>query len=67
MTVHINAAEEPGLRNDWKLTAEERARIDCYCGLGPACYYFRHMTPDQRIACSQDRRQTDEAYWKVGM
>lgn len=50
-----------------KPTREELANIDCYCGLGPACQYFRQMTPAERVACSRDKRQTAEAYWKGGM
>lgn len=42
-------------------------RFECYCGLGPACPLFRQMTPEQRSQCSQDKRQTEQYYWKNGM
>ena len=48
-------------------TKEQLASIDCYCGLGPKCVYFRQMTWEERTACSQDKRQTAEAYFKAGM
>jgi hypothetical protein len=41
--------------------------VICYCGLGPACPHWENMTIEQRIACSQDKRQIDEAMFKVGM
>jgi hypothetical protein len=41
--------------------------VVCYCGLGPACPYWARMTPEQRAACSQDKRQTAEAMFKAGM
>jgi hypothetical protein len=48
--------------------AELRQAIaECYCGLGPACHLWREMTPEQRAACSSDRRLTMQRMWKNGM
>jgi hypothetical protein len=44
-----------------------RAVLECYCGLGPACPLWREMTPDQRVACSRDKRATEQYLWKNGM
>jgi hypothetical protein len=48
--------------------AELRQAIkECYCGLGPACEIWRKMTPDERAACSRDKRATEELFWKHGV
>lgn len=44
-----------------------QAVLECYCGLGPACSLWRQMTPEQRAACSADRRVTAQRMWKNGM
>ena len=44
-----------------------RAVKACYCGWGPACYLWRQMTPDERLACSLDKRATGQYLWKNGM
>jgi hypothetical protein len=44
-----------------------QAVLECYCGLGPACILWRQMTPEQRAACSADRRLTAQRMWKNGM
>jgi hypothetical protein len=44
-----------------------RAVLECYCGLGPACYLWRQMTPAQRADCSADKRLTAQRMWKNGM
>ena len=44
-----------------------RAVKACYCGLGPACYLWRQMTPDERLECSLDKRGTAQYLWKNGM
>lgn len=41
-----------------------RAVKACYCGLGPACYLWRQFTPEQRLACSLDKRATAQYLWK---
>lgn len=51
-------------------TPNREVRVDgvvCYCGYGRACPFWAAMTTQQRIACSQDKRQMAEAYFKVGM
>ena len=52
--------------------AEEIARLrravqECYCGLGPACYRWHQLTPEQRVECSLDHRLIAQRYWKNGM
>ena len=44
-----------------------RAVKACYCGLGPACSTWRQLTPDERLACSLDKRATAQYLWKNGM
>lgn len=44
-----------------------RAVKACYCGLGPACYLWRQLTPEQRVECSLDKRATGQYMWKNGM
>jgi hypothetical protein len=43
------------------------AAIDCYCGLGPDCELFRKMTPDQRAACTRDKRATAQSFFRNGL
>lgn len=40
---------------------------DCYCGLGPACPHFLRMTDEEKAACSRDKRQYAQAFFKNGM
>lgn len=48
--------------------AELRKAIkECYCGLGPACPIWASMSPEERRACSQDKRATAELFWKHGV
>lgn len=44
-----------------------RAVKACYCGLGPACHLWRQFSPDERLACSLDKRATAQYEWKNGM
>jgi len=44
-----------------------RAVKACYCGLGPACYLWRQFSPEERVACSLDKRATAQYQWKNGM
>ena len=39
----------------------------CYCGLGPRCQYWEHMTPAERERCSLDKRSTQQWYYQNGM
>jgi hypothetical protein len=40
---------------------------ECYCGLGPACPVWGLMTPDERRACSLDKRAYGQLFWKHGV
>ena len=40
---------------------------DCYCGLGPTCPHFLRMTDEEKAACSRDKRQYAQAFFKNGM
>ncbi len=44
-----------------------RAVKACYCGLGPACHLWRQFTPEERLACSLDKRATAQYLWKNGV
>lgn len=39
----------------------------CYCGLGPACEIWRKMTPEEREACTRDKRAYEQLLWKHGV
>jgi hypothetical protein len=39
---------------------------ECYCGLGPACPLYMGMTPEQREACSTDKRVTAQSMFRRG-
>jgi uncharacterized protein with FMN-binding domain len=45
----------------------ESAAFECYCGIDAACPVFRLMTPQQRVNCSRDKRQTAQAYYRDGV
>lgn len=62
----INTAVR-GDRAETASTRRESPTFECYCGLGPACPLFRAMTPQQRTACSRDKRQTGQSYYKNGL
>lgn len=51
------------------MTTDElrQAVKECYCGLGPACEIWRKMTPDERAACSRDKRAYEQLLWKHGV
>lgn len=49
-----------------QLTALRQAVKDCYCGLGQACTHWEEMTPEDRVACSRDKRAYVEALWRNG-
>jgi hypothetical protein len=40
---------------------------ECYCGLGPVCPLYLGMTPEQREACSTDKRATAQIHFKTGV
>jgi hypothetical protein len=48
-------------------TSELRQAVrECYCGLGPACEIWRKMTPDERAACTRDKRAYAQLLWMQG-
>jgi hypothetical protein len=66
----MKTSEEFGMKTREKARPRREVVIDgvvCYCGLGRACPCWAAMTVEQRIACSQDKRQSAEAFFKVGM
>ena len=58
---------DPALPRDSQIAALKQAIRDCYCGLGPACEIWRKMTPDERAACSRDKRAYSQLLWKHGV
>lgn len=50
-----------------RIAALRQAVRECYCGLGPACPLWRQFTPEQRVACSLDKRAVAQAQWMNGM
>jgi hypothetical protein len=50
-----------------QIAALRRAVEECYCGLGPACWAWRQMSPEQRVQCSLDMRATAQRLWMNGM
>lgn len=61
------SAIDPTLPRAQQIEALRQAVEECYCGLGPACYLWRQMTPEQREQCSIDKRFTAQRYWRTGM
>jgi hypothetical protein len=58
---------DPSLPREAQTAALRRAIEDCYCGLGPACYGWRQMSPEEREDCSQQKRMIAQRLWKNGM
>jgi hypothetical protein len=52
---------------DMGVAALRQAVKECYCGLGPACPLWRQFTPEQRAACSLDKRAVAQAFWMNGL
>lgn len=50
-----------------RTAALRQAVRECYCGLGPACHLWRQYSPEQRVACSLDKRAIAQAKWMNGM
>lgn len=50
-----------------RIAALRQAVSECYCGLGPACHLWRQYSPEQRVACSLDKRAVAQAQWMNGM
>jgi hypothetical protein len=67
MQADLSSVIDPTLPKDAQIAALRQAVEECYCGLGPACYGWRQMTPDQRAECSQDKRLIAQRLWKNGM
>lgn len=58
---------DPGRPKAEQIAALRQAVEACYCGLGPACYLWRQMSPEQRVDCSLDKRFVAQRFWKTGM
>lgn len=58
---------DPALPREAQIAALRRAVENCYCGLGPACYGWGQMSPEEREECSQDKRMTAQRRWKNGI
>lgn len=65
--------QTPGLVEKSNAPAGQKAHptdmsdIDCYCGLGPACHLYQTMTPEERAACTADKRQTAQWLYMNGL
>ena len=66
-TPTASAGVSSATRRDPVAKQDSRIPFQCYCGLGPACQFFRVMTPEQRAACSSDKRGTAQWYFKNGL
>lgn len=60
-------AVDPALARDEQIAALRQAIKECYCGLGPACEIWNKMTPEERAACSRDKRAYSQLLWKHGV
>ncbi|MBI3567074.1 MAG: hypothetical protein HY084_02570 [Gemmatimonadetes bacterium] len=70
MPQHQDAMTEPAASRgspDPRAMADEIGEYECYCGLGPACPVFLLMTPDERTACTRDKRRTAQSYYRNGL
>jgi hypothetical protein len=57
-----------GVRPSSEQTAALRPAVrECYCGWGPACPLWNQYSPEQRVACSLDKRAVAQAQWMNGM
>ncbi len=69
--VHISRGAasmiDPTRSREDQIAELRQAVKDCYCGLGPACEIWRKMTPDERAACSRDKRAYSQLLWKHGV
>ena len=52
MPVEKTSVIDPTRPKAEQIAALRQAVEECYCGLGPACYLWREMTPEQRADCS---------------
>lgn len=57
----------PAQTDTERIAALRQAVAACYCGLGPACHLWQAFTPEQRVACSLDKRAVAQAMWMNGM
>jgi hypothetical protein len=67
MQLELSKVIDPTRPREPQIAALRDAVDACYCGLGPACYGWRQMTPDQRVQCSQDKRLAAQRLWKNGI
>ena len=68
----MTQASERNENDQVRLEAERVAALrqaveECYCGLGPACHLWRALSPEERRACSLDKRAAAQALWMNGM
>ncbi len=66
----VDASETGEAGPDVGTDASERSAPyngECYCGLGPACHFWREFTPEERLICTRDKRMTAQYYWKAGV
>ncbi len=66
MRTHVTAVETARPTTE-RGPALRQAVTECYCGFGPACPLWRQMTPEERTACSSDKRAYSQLLWKTGM
>ena len=50
-----------------QIAALRQAVEECFCGLGPDCHLWQVMSPEQRVACSIDKRVSAQRFWRTGM
>jgi hypothetical protein len=67
MRANKNSLIDPNRPRAEQIAELRQAVKACYCGLGPACFLWRQLTPGQRIECSLDKRATAQYQWKNGM
>jgi len=67
MKADVSSVIDSAPPNAEQIAALRWAVEECYCGLGPACYVWRQMSPEQRTECSLDKRATAQRFWKNGM
>ena len=61
------SAIDPNLPRAEQIAALKQAVKECYCGLGPACPIWGQMTPEERVACTRDKRAYGQLFWRHGI
>lgn len=67
MMTQANEQDQQARVKAERVAALRQAVKECYCGLGPACHLWRAFTPEERAACSLDKRAVAQAFWMNGM